>query len=127
MHLKLRRNASGPHGTFGLLSYEERPICLTLEDPPNNNSVGNSCINPGTYNCLPHNGKNFKDVWILQNVPGRSAILIHNGNTIQDTRGCILVGLSIGTIEGQPAILNSLAALNLLRKTLPTNFTLTIE
>ena len=30
----------------------------------------------------------------LQNVPGFSAILIHTGNTVLDTRGCVLVGLN---------------------------------
>ncbi len=127
MNLTLSRCTSGPYGTFGLLSNGVIPLCLTLEDPPNNNAVGVSCIPRGTYKCTPHNGQQFKDVWILNGVPGRTAILIHSGNTIENTRGCILVGMGMGMFNGQPGIANSQMALNLLRKTLPKNFTLEIK
>lgn len=127
MKLTLQRGPSGQFGTFGLLYHGQIPLCNTLEDPPNNNKVGISCIPRGLYECLPHNGTKKKNVWILQNVPGRTGILIHDGNTIIDTQGCILVGTGIGVINGQPAITNTQTALNMLRKFLPKTFTLEIK
>lgn len=110
-----------------MLCHGNKVLCLTLEDPPNNNRIGVSCIPRGLYECEPHSGTRFQNVWMLQNVPGRSAILIHSGNTIDHTRGCILVGMGLGKIEGRDAIINSEMALNKLRKYLPKNFTLEIK
>jgi hypothetical protein len=80
----------------------------------------------------PHNGPRFKDVWRLESVPGRSAILIHAGNTTQDIEGCILVGMNHGELQSKGfgnlrAVLSSRKAINLLRRHIGKNsFTLTI-
>lgn len=119
----LTRVCSSEKGTFGVLTKDNIPLCVTCEDPWNDNERGISCIPEGTYNCIPHSGPQFKNVWLLENVPGRSAILIHAGNSIADTRGCILVGkYFIG-----PAIAESRLALQQLREKLPQTFTLTIR
>lgn len=123
----LRRMYTSEEGTFGALFIGGRPFCVTCEDPWKNNEVGVSCIPKGTYLCTPHNGQKYKGVWILNEVPGRSAILIHAGNTKEDTRGCILVGTSFGVVDKLSAIINSRTALNALRKTLPSRFYLVIE
>lgn len=101
-------------------------LCFTLEDPDNNNHQGDSCIPFGTYDCIPHDGPKFKNVWEVTNVPNRGAILIHSGNTINDTHGCILVGKKRGFIQDLPAVLESKAALEELREKLPHTFQLTI-
>jgi hypothetical protein len=44
-------------------------------------------------------------------VPNRSDILFHAGNTKNDTRGCILLGLMFGTLGTQAAILSSRSAM----------------
>lgn len=41
------------------------------------------------------------------NVPGRSGILIHSGNTIDDSWGCILLGKKTGHLDRKRAVLLS--------------------
>lgn len=124
--LTLHRFLSGSDGTFGVMTFRERPICVTCENPWFNNQKSVSCIPNGTYSCIPFSGKKYKNVWELEDVPGRSAILIHQGNTHKDTYGCILVGNSFGTLYGVPSINNSVQTLDMLRKLLPPKFTLRI-
>ena len=88
----LKRYSYTDNGTFGVLLDGKRPLVLTLEEPWLENKRNVSCIPEGRYKCVPHNGFKYKDTWKLLDVPGRSAILIHVGNTILDTEGCILVG-----------------------------------
>lgn len=125
--LTLTRGASGPKGTFGILAMDGEPLCLTCEDPWNENRTGESCIPPGTYRCVPHDGPRFKNVWQVTGVPGRTAILIHGGNTIRDTSGCVLCGSAFGRLDGLPGVMNSTATLNMLRATLPRTFDLKVS
>jgi hypothetical protein len=124
--IEIKRHQKSPKGTLGTFWIDKAFICYTLEDPDNNNERGISCIPEGEYLCVPHNGR-FKNVWRLEGVPNRDAILIHAGNTIDDTHGCILVGRKMGTLNNLPAVLESRDALNDLRKRLPKSFTLTIR
>lgn len=124
--INLKRVSYHSQGTFGVLLKDGIPLCVTLEDPNNSNKQGVSCIPTGTYEVSKHNGYKYQNVWIVENVPNREAILIHNGNTIKDTQGCILVGSLFGYLWDLPAIIDSQKALNKLRKTLPDNFILTI-
>jgi hypothetical protein len=41
------------------------------------------------------------------NVPGRSGILFHVGNSSADTQGCILVGLRWGNVQGKSWVYES--------------------
>lgn len=81
-------------------------------------------IPAGTYHCIPHgwepgnpNGFEKTRVWEVTNVPRRTAILFHEGNTDVDTRGCILVGRGVM----QNRLMNSVDALNLLRSAIGAN------
>lgn len=124
----LVRNASTAEGTFGeLRDPSGKVMCLTLEDPWKNNNQGISCIPTGSYEFVPHSGEKYKNVWRLLNVPGREAILIHQGNTHLDTRGCILVGNRLGTVKGIRGIINSLVTLNWLRGILPKRGVLVVR
>lgn len=123
MNLTLTRIAK-PGATFGVLSTDDFPLCVTLELPWLNNTVGDSCIPVGTYHCVPHDSPDHPNVWEVTNVPGRSEILIHNGNYLKDTEGCILVALQFA--GNAPAILTSDLALSFLQNTLPSEFDLTI-
>ncbi len=127
MILKLTRVASSSKGTFGVITIDDVPFCVTCEDPWNNNERMISCIPPGVYPCAKFNGTKFKDVWEVKNVPGRSAILFHAGNTINDTHGCILVGRCFGASAGLPAVMQSQEVMTMLRDKLPDEFELVVR
>ena len=86
-------------------------------------------VDPGEYRLVPHNGPLQKNTWALvgsgvshyptQGVP-RSVVLIHSGNTDDDTKGCILLGLSIGRVKGETGVLQSVAAMDSLRRVIGT-------
>ena len=121
--IKLKRIAQTETETFGVLIKDDMPLCVTLEDPWKKNQKNISCIPAGKYKCKPFDGAKFKDVWILENVPNRSYILIHAGNSAVDTQGCILVGRSFNA----HTIRDSQNALDYLRAVLPDEFDLFIE
>src|ERR1700743_2206922 len=99
----LTREQEGPNGTIGELTDEYgNRLCYTCELPWLNNAPQQSCIPTGTYLVVPHNSIAHPNVWELENVPGRSGILIHNGNTENDSKGCIIVGDSVGEIDNLP-------------------------
>lgn len=118
LHLTLNRIQDTGNETIGELRVEGKPELLfhTIERPWLNNKARVSCIPKGTYKFVPHDGTAFKNVWRLEDVPDRSAILMHIGNTVKDVIGCIAVGLSTGKISGDPACLQSKQAIELMRE-----------
>lgn len=122
-YVVLQRGEVNANGTFGEMRSACGHLCYTLEHPWKDNAPQISCIPPGTYKCKPHSGERFKDVWEVTGVPKRTAILIHVGNTLADTHGCILVGqnkVSVG-------VTGSKAAMVELHKTLADNFILEVR
>lgn len=117
---RLTLNSIGP--TYGVLFNGTTPLCLTLERPWQDNQADISCIPPGTYQCIPHNSPDHPNTWEISNVPNRSEILIHFGNYVSNSSGCVLVGNGFIT----NGIGDSQVTLNALRQTLPQNFTLEI-
>ena len=88
-----------------------------LERPWLNNERNASCIPPGEYtaNFLERSSSGkYKRVFHLTPVTGRSGILIHNGNTVDHTKGCLIIGLRRGILANKPAVLNSRTALAML-------------
>jgi hypothetical protein len=100
---------AGAGCTFGALTGPNGLLCFTLEDQRRPAKVaGSTCIPAGTYalRLREHGGfharalKAYGPAWHLgmielRDVPGFSDILIHTGNSNTDTRGCVLVGLSV--------------------------------
>lgn len=127
MQITLNRFRSDDQGTFGMLTQDGATLCFTCELPWKDNEAEISCIPPGSYSCSAYSSQNHPNVWTIENVPNRSGILIHNGNTENDSKGCIIVGDKLGNINGLPAVLDSNNTLDMLRSVLSDSFTLTIN
>ena len=126
MTYEIKRINNHDEGVGGVFLIHNRPFCLTLEETWNDNRKNDSCIPEGTYEVRKYSGTKYKDVWQIYDVPNRSAILIHWGNTDNNTSGCVLAGLEFGVINGRMAILRSKEAIEKLRKALPNKFELKI-
>lgn len=111
-NLRLMRSETGVDGTFGRLLDPAAgglfTALHTAEDDWRGNARGVSCIPAGVYVLARtiyyrHGYETFE----VTDVPGRSRILIHPGNTEEDTDGCILVGMRRGMLwvpdEDDPA------------------------
>ena len=105
MKLVLERRFLGESYTIGSLSIDGKKFCDTLEDRVrdlNKNGVfdgdekkvyGETAIPYGTYDVVVDYSPKFKrELPRLQNVRHFEGILIHRGNTAEDSAGCILVG-----------------------------------
>ena len=98
MKLRVERLWKKPAYTVGRLFVDGKFFCNTLEvtvrDLSNEKKVyGKTAIPYGeykvVYNWSPKFGRNLPR---LLNVPAFEGILIHPGNTADDSAGCILVG-----------------------------------
>lgn len=130
MNITLIRHAYMQDVTLGVMVDTDTGhfICATLEEPWKENKRQISCIPEGTYVCKPHSGNKFQNVWEVTNVPNRSAVLIHAGNTTDDIEGCILVGMEHGILNHKEAVIRSREALLKIRKdNLGKTFNLTIK
>jgi hypothetical protein len=112
--------------------------CKVLELPWKNNSRNVSCIPAGTYEAVKHNSPKFGPSFWLQNVIGRSEILMHFGNfagsknprtRIPDTRGCLLPGKSFTDIDGDGIldVTHSKATMEHLFSIMPQQFPIIIS
>ena len=118
--------AHNPIGDETIHQVDHAPI-YTLENPKRETTKDDR-IPAGEYKCVPYSGTKYKNVYHVQNVPNRSAILIHWGNTEKDTEGCILLGGRVGEIAGAPAVLDSRKCFERFRELIGQNeFTLVVE
>lgn len=127
MKILIKRNqyesaAGYTHGR--LLTEEGGFLCWTLEDEDRGlhqemplNQIksrkvkGKTAIPRGTYKIQLRISPSFGDKWYakpfggkmpyLQNVPGFEGVMLHPGNTPEDTSGCILPGMLQGSIRGR--------------------------
>ena len=106
MNLTLLRRY-GENETTGRLLIDGDYFCRTLELPWRDNAEYISCIPEGTYGCRIRNSPKHGVCIELKDVPARTAVQIHIGNTVLNTLGCILVGLKHGRLYGRVAVLKS--------------------
>lgn len=75
-------------------------LCDTLEPPvrrPSDFIRGSTAVPAGLYPLLLTQSPKFGRLLpLLKDVPGMTGIRIHRGNTVADTRGCILPGRYVG-------------------------------
>lgn len=89
--LTLRRVERTARATFGELWIDGQRLAITLEDPP---GEGKGPIPAGSYPLVLTYSERFRALLPeIRDIPGRTAIRIHAGNTSADTTGCVLVGL----------------------------------
>lgn len=113
--LILSRFLYTPNGVFGDLILPDGWRFYTAERPWLNNAPNVSCIPTGEYRLALRRsgvverstGGEFLEGWEITNVPGRTFIMIHPGNTMHDLQGCVAVGDSLGYLGGNRAVLNS--------------------
>lgn len=115
--LLLERFAYTPVGTFGKLFCDELDFdCYTIERPWINNEKMISCIPEGSYTLRWHTSPTFGKVLAFSGngvtiastpTSKRSAILIHPANTIDDLKGCVGLGTTLGFYRSKWAVLNS--------------------
>ncbi len=109
MHIEIVRDRanSDANGTFGAMSIDGQPFCVTCEQPWNNNAQGHSCIPVGEYQLLPYNSDAHGHTVVFHNpalgiygwpdlIPaghtGRSLCEIHSANWPDELQGCVAVG-----------------------------------
>lgn len=107
MILRLSRVSEYNGASMGVLCFNDEPRILTLEDAWRNNERKLSCIPEGKYKIKRIRSPKFGITFEVLDVPERSNILFHAGNTASDTEGCILLGQRYGKLNGKQAILNS--------------------
>ena len=99
MNVTLVRSPSSPEGTFGAWETDDGFKCVDLERPADGEFP---CIPVGTYHVEWIVGVHpaHPAVYEVMNVPGRSAILIHSANWIEQLLGCIALGASKEIVSG---------------------------
>lgn len=107
MNLKLEEIGNTANSTASHFFLDNRPFCFVVEDGHRDIKVKHETRIPaGKYRVVPRYAGSFyqkykkqhghKFVLHVQDVPGFEYILIHIGNTIKDTSGCLLVNRYVG-------------------------------
>lgn len=98
MKLTIVRVDVTDHGIFGHLSCDGNPFnCLTLE----RHDID---IPEGTYKVTLYKSPEHGLVPLVNGIPNRSMIEMHEGNWEENSKGCILVGRDRTTICGRDGI-----------------------
>ena len=100
MRLELVRYCYGPREVLGLLKFpveddgQFQYQLWTVECPWRANTRYLSCIPDGIYELAPFDSVRHPETYQVLNVPDRSGILIHAGNSVADVTGCIAPGIT---------------------------------
>jgi hypothetical protein len=97
------RLESSEAGLLGVLLIDGVVDCFTLQPDKTDTHFS---IPAGSYLCKRFHGTKYKDTFEIV-VPGHSALLFHAGNVEDQSEGCILLGESVGYLNGNRAVLSS--------------------
>ena len=123
----LQRFAYSPMGTFGRLIFPKDDYsCFTVERPWMGNRQNVSCIPEGRYVMRKRfspvvdraSGGEYPEGWQVTEVPNRTFIMIHPGNSMENVEGCIATGQDLGFIHNKWAVTSSRAAFREVMETL---------
>jgi hypothetical protein len=116
INLLIIRDTFTEESTVGKLYLNGETFCDTLELPWKDNQRSISCIPSGEYKVrirVARESASRDYVHLLiQDVPNRSYVLFHRGNSAKDSRGCVLVGQP----RQQDFVSNSRLVMDLLMK-----------
>ena len=104
-----------PNVTLGVMTFPDGTTLQTVELPWKENKTMISCIPEGTYvvkkrasAVVKRTSKGKYELgWEVTNVPNRTYIMVHIGNTVKDFNGCIGVGTARGVLHGLDGVVNS--------------------
>jgi hypothetical protein len=98
-YLKVERFMETDKSTISRFSFPDGTNGYFLEPPGPSSIVEGSGlrISKGLYNVVTHDGARWQGVLRLENVPGRSGILIHPGLIPDHTTGCLIPGFSFAS------------------------------
>lgn len=113
--IKVERFIHKKDWTISKVYVDGKLFCYAIEDEKRDVKVkGETRIPDGIYELGTRWSPKFSStynhdmIWV-KNVPNFEFILIHWGNTDDDTDGCLILGDKIGVVKGQEAVLNSRA------------------
>lgn len=129
--IRTESNATFTTGTMSFYTDSRSPMfsVRTLERPWLNNMRKISCIPNGLYLVTKRYSLRHGHHFLIQNVKNRDSILIHRGNYVHQSEGCILVGMGLQNYNGfkNSATLASRQAIEKMDLDLPEAFNLFIE
>jgi len=108
--IEILRVEESEQGTISIIRVNKVVLGVTLEPSDMLNLQNISSIPTGQYVVKPYSSAKYPNVYQVMDVPGRSKILMHKGNTDDHTQGCIILGAKTGYLRGdkeERAVLNS--------------------
>lgn len=112
MKLLLERNELLQDGTRGNFYIDNVFFCFSMEDVDGHlesggvKVPGETAIPRGTYRVIIDYSNRFnREMPHVLDVPGFSGVRIHNGNTQDDTEGCVLLGSAKGLVKTKSGVM----------------------
>jgi hypothetical protein len=110
MKATLIRIEQSEQGALGILVFDGKIFCFFLQ--PDENDPQRFHLPAGDYIARRFHGTKWPNTFEIvrpgtNGVDGHTDLLFHAGNTETDSRGCTLLGATVGKLKGDRAVLNS--------------------